>query len=317
MNFYRKLACTKDMTKEDWLSMRRNGIGGSDAGAIAGMNPYCSAYSVYFDKIGVVPEKEVNEAMRIGTDLEDYVAKRFTEQTGKKVRVCKYILQSTENPFMIADVDRMLVGENAILECKTTINRDGYTFEGNDFPAYWYCQCLHYLAVTHADRIYLAVLVFAKGLFVITINRKDVQKDINALVNIERRFWYEHVVAEVPPAPDGGDSASDIIDALYPNGDERLPGVDLMAYAEQLEKLDDIKVKIKTLEAERGSIENIIKEVLGEATTGEYGAYKVSWKNRETTRLDTKALKKDLPDVYEKYAKTSSSRTFLFRSEKN
>ena len=164
MNFYRKLACTKDMTKEDWLSMRRNGIGGSDAGAIAGMNPYCSAYSVYFDKIGVVPEKEVNEAMRIGTDLEEYVAKRFTEQTGKKVRVCKYMLQSTENPFMIADVDRMLVGENAILECKTTINRDGYTFEGNDFPAYWYCQCLHYLAVTLADRIYLAVLVFAKGL---------------------------------------------------------------------------------------------------------------------------------------------------------
>ena len=190
MKFYKQIACTKDMTKEDWLSMRRNGIGGSDAGAVAGMNPYSSAFSVYYDKIGAAPEKETNEAMRIGTDLEEYVAKRFTEQTGKKVRVCKYMLQSTLEPYMIADVDRMVVGENAILECKTTINRDGYTFEGNDFPAYWYCQCLHYLAVTLADRIYLAVLVFSKGLFVITIDRNEVRKDIEALVQIERRFWY-------------------------------------------------------------------------------------------------------------------------------
>ena len=314
---YKKIASTKNMAKDEWLSMRRNGIGGSDAGAIAGMNPYASAYSVYYDKIGQAPEKEVSEAMRIGTDLEEYVAKRFTEQTGKKVRVCQYVLQSTKYPYMIADIDRMVVGENAILECKTTINRDGYTFEGNDFPGYWYCQCLHYLAVTGADRVYLAVLVFAKGLFVITIDRNEVRKDIEALVQIERRFWYEHVKAEIPPAPDGGESASEIIDALYPNGDERLPGVDLMAYAEQLEKLEEIKGKIKALEAEKGIVENIIKEALGEATEGEYGAYRVSWKNRETTRLDTKALKKDLPDVYEKYAKTSSCRTFLFKSEKN
>ena len=317
MKFYKQIACTKDMTKEDWLAMRRKGIGGSDAGAIAGMNPYSSAFSVYYDKIGAAPEKETSEAMRIGTDLEEYVAKRFTEQTGKKVRVCKYMLQSTLEPYMIADVDRMVVGENAILECKTTVNRDGYTFEGNDFPAYWYCQCLHYLAVTNADRIYLAVLVFSKGLFVITIERNEVRKDIEALVQIERRFWNENVMAEIPPAPDGGESASEIIDALYPSGDERIPGVDLMAYAEQLEKLEEIKGKIKALEAEKGSVENIIKEALGEATEGEYGAYRVSWKNRETTRLDTKSLKKDLTDVYEKYAKTSSSRTFLFRSEKN
>ena len=71
MKFYKQIACTKDMTKEDWLSMRRNGIGGSDAGAVAGMNPYSSAFSVYYDKIGAAPEKETNEAMRIGTDLEE------------------------------------------------------------------------------------------------------------------------------------------------------------------------------------------------------------------------------------------------------
>ena len=314
---YKKIASTKNIAKDEWLSMRRNGIGGSDAGAIAGMNPYASAYSVYYDKIGAAPEKETSEAMRIGTDLEDYVAKRFTEQTGKKVRVCKYMLQSTENPFMIADVDRMVVGENAILECKTTINRDGYTFEGNDFPAYWYCQCLHYLAVTGADRVYLAVLVFSKGLFIITVEREATQKDIEALIDIELRFWTGNILAKKPPAPDGGESASDIIDALYPNGDERLPSVDLMAYAEQLEKLDEIKGKIKELETEKSGLENTIKEALGDATAGQYGAYRVTWKTRESTRLDGKALKAEMPNVYAKYSKNSSSRMFLFRSDKN
>ena len=87
--------------------------------------------------------------------------------------------------------------------------------------------------------------------------------------------------------------------------------------AEQLEKLEEIKGKIKALEAEKGSVENIIKDALGEATEGEYGAYRVSWKNRETTRLDGKALKAEMPDVYAKYSKNSSSRMFLFRSDKN
>ena len=81
-----KKISTVSMTREEWLNARRKGIGGSDAAAIMGANPYASPLSVYLDKLGLAQEKEITEAMRQGTDLEDYVAKRFSEATGKKVR---------------------------------------------------------------------------------------------------------------------------------------------------------------------------------------------------------------------------------------
>lgn len=100
----------------EWLRLRKTGIGGSDAGAICGVNPYSSAMKVFQDKTSDDVETQDNEAIRIGHDLEDYVAKRFMETTGLKVRKSNFMYRSTEHPFMIADVDRLVVGENAGLE---------------------------------------------------------------------------------------------------------------------------------------------------------------------------------------------------------
>ena len=114
-----KVISRKNLTKEEWLVYRRSGIGGSDAGAIAGLNPYSTAYSAYLDKLGEAEPITETEAMRQGMELEEYVAKRFCEHTGKRVKRCEYILRSKAHPFMLADVDRLVVGENAVLECKT------------------------------------------------------------------------------------------------------------------------------------------------------------------------------------------------------
>lgn len=114
------LADRKVLTHEEWLNVRRQGIGGSEAGAILGLSPFSSAFSVYAEKIGVKKADEANEAMRIGTDLEPYVAQRFMEATGKRVVNCNYVLTNPNYKFMLADVDRLVVGENAGLECKTT-----------------------------------------------------------------------------------------------------------------------------------------------------------------------------------------------------
>ena len=82
-----KLISTVDMSHEEWLRYRKLGIGGSDAGSICGLNPYSSAIAVFQDKTQKeAGEKEDNEAMRQGRDLEEYVARRFMEETGKKVR---------------------------------------------------------------------------------------------------------------------------------------------------------------------------------------------------------------------------------------
>ena len=302
----------------EWETERHKlGIGGSEAAAIAGLNPYSSAFTVYWDKLGKSEPIEISEAMRQGSDLEEYVAKRFCEATGKKVRKCEYMLQSAEYPFMIADVDRFVVGENAILECKTSRNDSNYSYEdANNIPAYQLVQCLHYMSVVGAEKAYLATLIFGKDFNIVEINASDYKDDIASLVQIEKRFWEENVLKEIPPKPDGSKRSTAIISEQFPSANEELPPVDLMGYSSQLKRLSELKKQITELMDEKTEIENTLKPALGEAPVGEYGDFRITWKNRESTRLDSKALKADMPDVYEKYAKTSSARTFLF-SEKN
>ena len=109
-----------DLSHDEWLALRRKGIGGSDAASIMGVSAYSSPYRVWADKTGRLEPLEDNEAMRQGRDLEAYVAERFTEATGKKVRRNNYMIFSKKYPFMLANIDRLIVGENAGLECKTT-----------------------------------------------------------------------------------------------------------------------------------------------------------------------------------------------------
>lgn len=301
-----------------WETERHKlGIGGSEAAAIAGLNPYSSAFTVYWDKLGKSESIEISEAMRQGTDLEEYVAKRFCEATGKKVRKCEYMLQSAEHPFMVADVDRFVVGENAILECKTSRNASNYSYEdANNIPAYQLIQCLHYMSVVGAEKAYLATLIFGKDFNIVEINASDYKDDIASLVQIEKRFWEENVLKEIPPKPDGSERSTAIISEQFPSANEELPPVDLMGYSSQLKRLSELKKQITELTDEKTEIENTLKTALGEAPVGEYGDFRITWKNRESTRFDSKALKADMPDVYAKYAKTSSARMFLF-SEKN
>ena len=97
------MVSTAGLSHEEWLRLRKTGIGGSDAGAICGLNPYSSPMKVYLDKTEEDITDFDNESMRQGRDLEDYVARRFMEETGLKVRRSNMMYRSKENPFMLAD----------------------------------------------------------------------------------------------------------------------------------------------------------------------------------------------------------------------
>lgn len=129
---------TKDMSSEDWLKLRRNSIGGSDAGAILGFNKYESPYSLYCKK--VYPETfeqdlSDNEAIHFGNVLEDVVAKEFVARTGKKVRKHNKMMYHEEHDFMSANVDRVVIGEKAILECKTANQYKESEWKDGNVPA--------------------------------------------------------------------------------------------------------------------------------------------------------------------------------------
>ena len=78
----KKLVSTAGLDKKEWLLYRKQGIGGSDAGAICGLNSYRTAMQVYLDKTSEEVEEIDNEAMLQGRDFEDYVARRFMKATG-------------------------------------------------------------------------------------------------------------------------------------------------------------------------------------------------------------------------------------------
>lgn len=292
---------TSQEHQEEWLRIRKSYLTGTDAGAVCGMNPYKSAMQVYMDKTG--PEIAItdNEAMRLGRDLEDYVAGRFTEAAGKKVRKSNAMYVSDEHPFMMANVDRLVVGERAGLECKTASPYTADRWKDGNIPEWYYLQCQHYMKVLEMDRWYLAVLIFGKG-FQYTCLERD-EELLNDLVSIEKNFWENHVQAKVLPPPDGSENADRLIQKYFHRKEgavTRLRGMD-----EQITRRNELAGLIRKMQAEQKTIEQELKMYLGraEAQIGLSDRYRVTWTEYETRRMDTDRLKKEQPEIYENYSR--------------
>jgi len=298
------LAKALDMRKDEWLELRRQGIGGSDAAAIVGLDRYKSAFDVYADKIWLKKEQPDNEAMRQGRDLEEYVASRFCEQTGKKVRRRNAILQHPEHHWMLGNIDRWVVGENAGLECKTTSVLNRAKFSQGEFPPNYYVQCVHYMAVTGAERWYLAVLVLNKGFHVFTIERDDVE--IQALIEAEKDFWGNHVLKQIPPAPDGSEATFEVIKQLFPEAREREEIV-LFGYEDEIQQYLELDEQVSELTKQRDALKQKLQLALGDAELGRAQGYIVEWKNQVRQSLDTKKLKSEQIEIYEKYLKPAQT----------
>jgi putative phage-type endonuclease len=267
---YIKLLNISTITRDEWLAARRNGIGGSDAAAILGLNDWSSPYEVYADKLGLLPQKDETEAMRQGKDFEEYVARRFMEKTGKLVRRMNYMLQSCANPFMLADVDRIIVGEDAGLECKTTSVMQLSKFKNGDYPAHYYCQCMHYLAVTGFKKWYLAVLVLNQGFYIFEIERDE--DEIAALIKSEAEFW--HLVQNrTPPPVDGLPATERAINAVYPECDVEMP---LYGLEDTLTAYKAAKETVKAAKKEHDRLEQEILLKMEGAVIGRARGFEVT-----------------------------------------
>lgn len=297
---------TNGMTHDQWLDLRRKSIGGSDAATVVGLNPYSCAYELWADKLGKLPPKEENEAMRLGHDLEDYVAKRFTEATGKKVRRKNAVIYNPDLPFAHANVDRLVIGEDAGLECKTTSVLNLKKFRDGDFPANYYVQCQHYMMVTVLPKWYLAVLVLGKEFLWYEITRNE--EDIAALEAAEREFW-QFVESETEPPVDGTDACEKVIGALYPDG--KADEIDLTPFGSELAAREKLAKQIAELTELKKKFDNEIKSYMKDAEYGSCGGYKITWKNVSRTNFDHKKyISEHENEDFTDYFKTSQYRTF-------
>ena len=297
---------------EEWLALRHKYIGGSDAAAVVGMNAFLSPYALWAEKTGRLPGFEGNLATEVGTYLEEFVAQKFAQETGKKVRKCNLSWFNDQYPWAIANIDREIVGEDAGLEIKTTSEMNLKKFKGGEYPANYYCQCMHYLAVTGKQRWYLAVLIGNREFKWFTIERDE--DEIKALMDAEREF--KHLVdSDTPPNADGSSSTADTLVTLYPNSIDDAIGIG--AFERELDNYFRLKAQAKELDETIGGIENRLKAHLGECERGEGEKYKVSWKTQSRSTFDSKKFIADHPEVdVSKYFKTSNSRPFRVTEKK-
>lgn len=280
-----------------WLYVRNSGIGGSDAATIMGLNPYKSAYQLWMEKTGQAapPDLSDNQYIYWGAKNEANIAEWFSEVTGKKVRKLG-TLRNRSHPFMLANVDREIMGEEAGLEIKTAGVKQYRKWKDDEIPDAYYCQCLHYMAVTGADYWYIAVLLGGNDSKWKRIERNE--EDIKTLIQAEREFW-ELVQTKTAPPVDGSLSCSQALASRY--ADSRDEEIMLPEEADTLiaringdtEIMDKLKEQISLNQ-------NRLKEMLGDAEAGRVGSFKVTWKatnGRETCPLSK--LKKAAPDMYQ------------------
>ncbi len=308
----KRLVSTIDLTKEEWLKFRKMGITGTDAGAIVGLNPYRSAFDVWQDKTSDQISDYDNEAMRQGRDLEAYVAQRFTEQTGLKVRNVNYICQNEEYPFLLADFDRMIVGENAGLECKTVSPYSADKWNEGQIPPWYEMQVQHYLAVSGCSHWYVAALIFGKDFIVRRVDRDE--DLIRSLITVEERFWNENVKNGVMPEPDGTKDCSERIAEMYAKSNQEKTICLDKDYKKALDRRKEIDDLISKLETERESIDQKIKLEMEDAAYATTEGYRISWVSTDSQRLDTKRFKTEEPDLYKHYTVASSCRRFSVRN---
>ena len=296
--------------QEQWLKARSKGIGGSEITSVMGLDPYRTPYALWEQKTGRAPDFGGNKYTEMGNYLEPIVAKMFEDKSGFEVYVPKQEhWQHPQYPHLLGTPDRfvsMKHGE-AVLEIKTTqrrITRED-VMEGSALN--WYFQVQWYMGITGKKTGFLAWLVTG-------IDFDWIQVDFNAdlfadMVEAGDRFWNDHVLADVPPPPITKEDIMKTIGKVLPDPVE-LP-VEALEYHRQIK---ENKAKIKELAEANDELITAVQLMMMDKSIATYqGAPLFTWKEAQTTRLDTKRLKAENEDMWNQYAKTSRVRTFLVK----
>ena len=306
------LVSTENMPYEEWLEYRKQGIGGSDASVVCGINRYKSPVELWLDKTGQLPHQEAGEAAYWGTQLEPFVRAEFTTRTGIWVDHRSELLQSEEHPFMLANLDGTCevpeVG-TCIFEAKTASAYKAGEWE-DTIPDEYALQLAHYMAVTGYKGAYIAVLIGGN-----TFKWRFVERDeelISMLVELETAFW-NHVQDCTPPPLDGSAASARFLSERFPSSTPKSHITLPDTATALLSEYDEACAQLEIVTEKKQKAENLLKEMMGDNEVGTAGGRVVTWKSVSQERLDSKTLKAEHPTLYKKYANKSSYRRFTIK----
>lgn len=292
------LVLSADASREEWLAARRQGIGGSDALAVLGLNPYASRYSVWAEKSGLLKNDEDREAMQWGRLLEPVIAAEFTERTGIATTVCG-LMRHADREWQLASVDR-LTEDGGVLEIKTTSAYRAAEWDDDQIADAAEAQLQHYLAVTGLPHGYAAVLIGGQRLEIRRVERDE--RLIRVLVEAEEELW-QMVQDGTPPALDGSEATARALAQIHGRAEVgRVVELDDRAVTLLRESLE-LAAEIKAMEERRAAVRNEITAVMGDATEAVHGGQVVAaW--RPTGRFDAERFATDHPEVAQEFTRT-------------
>ena len=288
---------TSEMTHQEWLEDRRKGIGGSDVATILGLNKYKSVYQLWLEKTDQIEVTSAqSEAAYWGNTLEEVVAEEFSKRTGKKVRRRNRVFEHSKYPFLRANIDRDIVGENAVLECKTANQYLANEWDEDEIPIQYICQVQHYMNVLNLDYVYFAVLIGGQK-FIWKKMERD-QELIDMITEKLVEFWTENVEKGIEPAIDGLKATSDFLTQRYLDTEDNQTELNAV-FDEKIANLARLKGDKKIIEENITLLENELKQALGksDATIGITPNNIVTWKKTQSKRLDKKKLIEKYPDI--------------------
>ncbi len=307
------------MLTPEQIEKRLDYVTGSDVGTILGINKYETPVELWQIKTRQFVKHDISDrpAVKAGNRLENAVAEWFTAETGKElINDDNFIIHPTL-PLLGGNIDRRVVGENALLECKTTQSEEGwgegYLLGDNKIPDSYLCQVIHYCAITGCDVAYIAVLI--RG---IDFRWFMYERDLNLEEFITSKcigWWNDHVVANVAPQP----STENEVLALLRG---KISAEFVVADNETLiaiDELKDVRAKIKEWE----KLEKLYRDALcvymndKQTLANPDGTIAITWKQREgSVRFDTKAFKEKFPELYSEFeVQGEPVRTFLVKGK--
>lgn len=323
----KRFLSTKNLSHTQWLQARQQGLGASDAAAAVGLNPYQSPLELWMQKTGRQPldfnaaSEEAFDAslddspLHWGTVLEPIVAEHYARKTGAKVRRVNAILQHAEHPFMLANLDRQVIGDDQvqILECKTT-GQYGAKLWKDGVPEYVQLQVQHQLAVTGYQAADVAVLLAGQQFKVYRIERDEAL--IEKLIQLEAVFW-QQVHDDVPPAADASASSARALQWLYPfDTGHTVDFNEDRALSDHFSELVSLRERIQALSELEAGHKHAIQQAMGDNSIAQFSQGRISWKKAgDSLKLDGRQLKIDHPALYEAYLKPQvGSRRFLVQA---
>lgn len=310
------------ISHNDVRTNRHEYIGGSDIAKIMGLSRWGTPLSLWAEKTQKIPAKDLSdvEAVELGTDLEEFVAKKFTQKTGKAVRRSPKLYQHPSYPYMVAHVDRLVTGSDELLECKTCSLFKKDEWENDEIPQEYILQVMWYLGITGRRIGHIAVLIGGQS-----FKYKQIEFDselFDTMVESAKEFW-QHVQDNTPPAVMASDDEtlkdlyadhSEIMIELYPTDEETAQAA--QTFEERIAYLQEVKAHIKSLQDEQKEIETHIKDIIKDSLGIKTPKYVVTWKSQTKTTIDSTLLRQCEPEIANKYSITASYRVMRINKNK-